>query len=259
MEGGWNEDGKGESIWDVGTHEHADWVADNSNGDVACDSYHKYKEDVQLLKALGVNFYRFSISWPRILPDGKIDNVNQAGIDYYNNLINELLANGIEPYATMYHWDLPQPLQDEGGWPNRVLADYFVDYARVLFDNFGDRVKHWMTFNEIMSICELGYGQGSFAPYVNGPGVEDYQCTHTILLAHGRTYRLYDENYRSQQNGLVGIAIDTSWNEPNNPDSADDQQASEQAMQMNVTTSINTLYIFMTLLFLVWMVREPCL
>ncbi|KAJ3636634.1 hypothetical protein MTP99_000157 [Tenebrio molitor] len=239
VEGGWDEDGKGESIWDRGTHEHADWVADNSNGDIACDSYHKYKEDVQMLKTLGVNFYRFSIAWSRVLPTGKADEVNQAGIDYYNNLIDELLANDIEPYVTMFHWDLPQPLQDEGGWPDRKLADYFVDYARVLFENFGDRVKYWMTFNEIMQICEAGYSGGSFAPYISNPGVGGYECTHTVLLAHGRTYRLYDSDFRAEQNGQIGIAIDSYWHEPNYADRETDQEASEVDMQLNYGWFVN--------------------
>jgi beta-glucosidase/6-phospho-beta-glucosidase/beta-galactosidase len=239
VEGAWNEDGKGESIWDRGTHEHPDWVADNSNGDIACDSYHKYKEDVQLLKDLGVDFYRFSIAWSRVLPTGKIDQINQAGIDYYNNLIDELLANGIQPYATMYHWDLPQALQDEGGWPERKLADYFVDYARVLFENFGDRVKHWMTFNEIVQICEAGYSDGAFAPYVVNPGIGGYECTHTILLAHGGTYRMYETDFKAQQNGQIGIAVDTSWHEPNFPDRETDQQASEVDMEMNYGWFVN--------------------
>lgn len=234
VEGAWDEDGKGESIWDRGTHDHANLVADHSNGDIACDSYHKYKEDVQLLKDLGVDFYRFSISWPRILPTGKNDQINQLGIDYYNNLIDELIANSITPYVTMFHWDLPQALENEGGWLNRSTADHFANYARVLFENFGDRVKYWMTLNEIMSFCEYGYGTGSFAPYISSPGVGDYQCTHVALLAHGKTFRLYDNEFRATQNGKIGIAIDTAWYEPNDPNKEADKEAAEVALQMNV-------------------------
>ncbi|PSN32005.1 Myrosinase 1 [Blattella germanica] len=156
IEGAWNEDGKGPSIWDTQTHNNTNVISDHSTGDVACDSYHKYKEDIQLMKDLGVrspiaqfdcfstiDFYRFSFSWSRILPDGHVNNINQAGIDYYNNVIDELIANDIEPLATMYHWDLPQALQDLGGWPNPIMADYFVDYARILYENFGDRVRNF--------------------------------------------------------------------------------------------------------------------
>ncbi|KAJ9589229.1 hypothetical protein L9F63_027987, partial [Diploptera punctata] len=163
VEGGWMSNGKGWNIWDTLTHQRPDYIFDKSNGDVACDSYHKYKEDIQLLKQLGVNFYRFSISWARILPKGYANYINKYGIDYYNNLINELLANSINLCSmsfiitifqvTMYHWDLPEELQDIGGWPNIKLADYFEDYARLLFTHFGDKVvKLWITFNEPASL-----------------------------------------------------------------------------------------------------------
>ncbi|XP_049938862.1 lactase-like protein [Schistocerca serialis cubense] len=141
IEGAWIEEGKGESIWDHMLHEHPEYGNNGDNGDVACDSYHKYAEDVQALKDLGVTkVYRFSISWPRILPNGDLDVINQPGIDYYNNIINLLLDNDIQPLVTMFHWDLPQALQYICGWPNPILADYFLEYATVLFDNFGDRL-----------------------------------------------------------------------------------------------------------------------
>ena len=156
----------------------------------------------------------------------------------------------------MFHWDLPQPLQDEGGWPNRATADYFVDYARVLFENFGDRVKHWMTFNEIMQICEAGYSGGSFAPYISNAGIGGYECTHTVLLAHGRTYRLYDSDFRADQKGQIGLAIDSYWHEPNYPDRETDQQAAEVDMELNVTTKIKHFGKNNVPRFLVWMVRQ---
>ncbi|XP_049765561.1 myrosinase 1-like isoform X3 [Schistocerca cancellata] len=201
VEGAWNEDGKGENIWDRMLHEHPEYSSNGDNGDVACDSYHKYQEDVQMLKALGVDVYRFSISWARILPTGDLDVINQPGIDYYNNLINELLANGIQPMVTMYHWDLPQALQYIGGWPNPILADYFVEYARLLFDEFGDRVRWWITFNEPASFVGGYSSVGVAAPSQNASGIGDYLAAHTVLRAHARAYRLYDEQYRAAQNG----------------------------------------------------------
>ena len=140
IEGGWDADGKGESIWDTFSHVSGN-VFNDDNGDVACDSYNKYNEDVQLIKALGLSHYRFSISWPRILPDGTKDNINQAGLDYYTNLIDELLANDIEPVVTLYHWDLPQSLEDRyGGWENDALADLFNDYADICFNEYASKV-----------------------------------------------------------------------------------------------------------------------
>ena len=145
VEGAYQEDGKGVSVWDTYTNKYK--VANGGTANVAIDEYHRYKEDIANLKKMGVKSYRFSISWARILPSG-IGEVNQKGIDYYNNLINELLASGIEPAVTLYHWDFPQTLADRGGWKNRESVDWFVNYAETAFKAFGDRVKIWITFNE---------------------------------------------------------------------------------------------------------------
>nr|CAD7204138.1 unnamed protein product [Timema douglasi] len=178
--------------------------------DVAADSYHLYPQDIQALKDVGdiqalkdVGFghYRFSISWPRVMPTGDVTDINQDGIDYYNKLIDALLADNITPLVTMYHWDLPQPLQDLGGWTNPIMVDYFEDYARVLYDNFGDRVKWWITFNEPLTFV-AGYASGGCTPpQVDAPGVGNYLVAHTVLKSHARAYHLYDENYRDAQNG----------------------------------------------------------
>ncbi|XP_047004630.1 myrosinase 1-like [Schistocerca americana] len=233
IEGAWNEDGKGENIWDHMLHEHPDYAANWDNGDVACDSYHKYAEDVEALKNLKANTYRFSISWSRILPSGDVDNINQAGINYYNNLINLLLQNGITPLVTMYHWDLPQMLQYIGGWPNPVVADYFVEYARVLFDNFGDRVKWWITFNEPAAFCYGYANMYSHAPSMPNPGIGDYLTAHTVLKSHARVYHLYQDQYKATQQGYVGITLDSNWFEPST-DSAEDQEASERSLQFQL-------------------------
>ncbi|XP_049822481.1 myrosinase 1-like isoform X2 [Aethina tumida] len=186
-----------------------------------------------MLKEINSQFYRISLSWTRILPNGGNDTINQDGIDYYNNLINELLANDIQPFVTIYHWDLPQVLQETGGWVKDELIDYFLQFARVAFENFGDRVKHWMTFNEINQICEAGYSEGSFAPNIVNKGIGGYECTHRVLLAHAKAYRMYDEEFRPTQNGSVGIAIDTYFHEPRDPNSESDKQAAEVALIMN--------------------------
>ncbi|XP_026738673.1 myrosinase 1-like [Trichoplusia ni] len=229
IEGAWNVSGKGESIWDRYTHEHPERVFDHKNADVADGSYYKVKEDVQLLSQLGVNFYRFSISWPRILPDGLSNNVNEDGIRYYKELIEELRKNKITPVATMYHWDLPQSLQELGGWTNPIIADYFVDYARVLLDNFGDTVKVWLTFNEPLTFCENGYG-GDDAPGGRSSGFEDYMCGHNVLRAHGMVYRMFDQKYRKITKGVMGITNVFPWIEPATT-SREDQKAADAARQ----------------------------
>lgn len=183
------------------SHSTPEKIDDRSNGDIACDAYHKTKEDVALMKDLGLQFYRFSISWTRVLPTGFPNNINQAGINYYNELINELLANGITPIVTIYHWDLPQSLQDLGGFANPEIIHWMEDYAKVLFDHFGDRVRTWITINEPKQICEFGYGTGVFAPGVQAAGIGNYMCTHNLLKAHAHIYHLYDKIYRPRQKG----------------------------------------------------------
>ncbi|PNF23655.1 hypothetical protein B7P43_G02475 [Cryptotermes secundus] len=201
VEGGWNEDGKGVNIWDSETHKHPELISDFSNGDVAADSYHKYTEDIKLLKDLGVQFYRFSISWPRILPNGHVTLVNQAGIHYYNNIINGLLAYGIQPMVTMYHWDLPQALQNLGGWTNIYMVECFEDYARLLYKLFGDRVRWWITINEPLIISQGYAGEKGRAPNINAPGTGDYLTIKTMVLAHARAYRVYLREFKDTQKG----------------------------------------------------------
>nr|BAB91145.1 beta-glucosidase [Neotermes koshunensis] len=233
IEGAWDENGKGPNIWDTLTHEHPDYVVDGATGDIADDSYHLYKEDVKILKELGAQVYRFSISWARVLPEGHDNIVNQDGIDYYNNLINELLANGIEPMVTMYHWDLPQALQDLGGWPNLVLAKYSENYARVLFKNFGDRVKLWLTFNEPLTFMDGYASEIGMAPSINTPGIGDYLAAHTVIHAHARIYHLYDQEFRAEQGGKVGISLNINWCEPAT-NSAEDRASCENYQQFNL-------------------------
>ncbi|KAF2903159.1 hypothetical protein ILUMI_03029 [Ignelater luminosus] len=230
IEGAWNVDGKSENVWDHFTHNFPEKITDGSNGDIACDSYHKYKKDVALLKKLGVNFYRFSLSWSRILPTGFSNKINQAGIDYYNNLINELLANGIQPVVTIYHWDHPLKLQALGGMTNPLFADWFEDYSRVVFENFGDRVKFWLTINEPRLICVFGYSTGVIAPGIQSGGIGEYLCSYNAIKAHARSYHLYDKQFRQKQKGRIGLPIDCQWNEPET-NSTEDINTAERALQ----------------------------
>ncbi|KAJ8936595.1 hypothetical protein NQ314_012210 [Rhamnusium bicolor] len=232
------EDGKGENIWDYLTHEHPEWVDGRGNGDIACDSYHKYKEDVAILKDLGVNHYRFSLSWSRILPDGTINKINDAGVQYYKNLLKELLDNDIIPVVTLYHWDLPQPLQEAGGWVDEFIVNKYVDYVRLAFQLFGDDVKYWATFNEPKQTCLQGYGYGSMAPAVQHPGVDNYLCAHNVLKAHAAAWHVYDDEFRATQNGKVTMVIDSNWFEPET-DSAADRAAAESKLQFIVSNTDN--------------------
>jgi len=186
VEGAWDEDGKGESIWDRFSHTEGK-VINGDTGDVACDQYHRYAEDVALMKDLGLRGYRFSIAWPRVFPDGK-GALNQKGLDYYSRLIDELLANGITPFPTLYHWDLPQALQDEGGWANREIVAHFARYAETVVKALGDRAKSWMIFNEPWVFTFLGYLFGAHAPGIRDTG-QGLRSTHIVNLAQAEATR----------------------------------------------------------------------
>lgn len=201
IEGAYDEDGKGESIWDRFTHQKGN-IANNDTGDLACDHYHRYKEDVKLMQEIGLDTYRFSISWPRVLPTGK-GKINQKGIDFYKNLVCELLEAGIKPAATLYHWDLPQKLQDKGGWENRDTAKYFNEYSRIMYRELGDLVPRWITHNEPMVVSMVGNLWGEHAPGYEDPK-KALQVAHNVLLSHGMAVKSFRE---SGIDGEVGITL----------------------------------------------------
>ncbi|RZC42366.1 lactase-phlorizin hydrolase-like, partial [Asbolus verrucosus] len=230
IEGGWNADGKGVSTWDRLTHETPQIIQDQSNGDIACDSYHKWEEDVENIKKTGVDYYRFSLAWTRIFPQGYISHLNQPGVDYYNNLINRLIENGIEPAITLYHWDLPQMFSPLGSWANPVMVDLFANYARKAFELFGDRVKLWITFNEPKIICQDFNGFLGNITAVYPSGVIEYLCTHNLLRAHAEAYHIYDREFRAKQGGKISITLNFEWSEPASDDPAD-VEAAEQRRQ----------------------------
>ncbi len=184
VEGAVREDGRGPSVWDTFSHTPGK-TAKGATGDVADDHYHLYKKDVQLMKSLGVKVYRFSIAWPRVFPTG-IGAPNPKGLDFYNRLVDELLANDIQPFATLYHWDLPQALQDTGGgWESRDTSKAFADYAGYVAEHLTDRVKHVFTINEFGAFLELGYRLGIHAPGVKLPPGRFNQTRHNAVLGHG--------------------------------------------------------------------------
>jgi len=186
VEGAWNVDGKGESIWDRWAHSPGKIIGD-CNGDVACDQYHRYKDDVALMKQLNLKSYRFSISWPRVLPGGT-GPVNAKGLDYYKRLADALHAASIRPFCTLYHWDLPQALEDKGGWPNRDLANYFADYAGLMAKHLGDRITVWAPFNMPWYFLHHGYARGTHPP--GRTNIDDFlRSLHTVGLAQGLAYR----------------------------------------------------------------------
>ncbi|KAL5582972.1 hypothetical protein UlMin_015414 [Ulmus minor] len=216
VEGAWNSGGRGPCIWDAFSHTKGK-IIDGSNGDIAVDQYHRYKEDVELIAKLGFEAYRFSISWSRIFPDGLGTKVNEEGITYYNNLINALLEKGIQPYVTLYHWDIPLHLDETmGGWLNKEIVKYFSIYADTCFANFGDRVKHWFTLNEPLQTSVNGYCIGIFAPgRKEGSSTEPYLVAHHQLLAHAAAASIYHTKYKEKQGGQVGLVVDCEWSEPN--------------------------------------------
>jgi len=208
IEGGWNEDGKGESIWDRFSHTPGK-IKNGDTGDVACDSYHRWREDIALARAMNLNSYRFSISWPRIQPSGS-GPVNSKGIDYYSRIVDALLEARIRPFVTLYHWDLPQALEDAGGWPNRDTASRFADYVEAMARALGDRVSDWILFNEPSAFVDLGYLEGTHAP--GRKSLLDFlRASHTVNLAQGAGFRALKATRPSAR---VGTAFSMSACEP---------------------------------------------
>jgi beta-glucosidase len=194
VEGAAHEDGRGPSIWDTFAQT-PHRIRDGSNGDVSADHYHRYKEDVALMKGLGAQAYRFSIAWPRLFPDGT-GSLNDKGLAFYDRLVDELLGAGIEPFATLYHWDLPQALQDKGGWQARDTALAFADYAGLVARKLSDRVGHIFTLNEMQTFVEHGHGSGIFAPGLKLAPAELNQVRHHAVLAHGLAVQAIRANAR---------------------------------------------------------------
>ena len=216
IEGAINEDGRGQTIWDTFSHTPGK-ISDGTNGDIACDHYHRYKEDVALMRELQFKAYRFSVAWSRILPQGR-GQVNQAGLDFYNRLVDTLLASNITPYLTLYHWDLPQALQDEGGWLRRGIIEDYLEYADIVSQSLGDRVKHWTTFNEPWVFSWEGHYSGEDAPGLKLGAKGALATTHHALLAHGQAVPLIRSNVKDAQ---VGIVLDMNDVEPATQNSED--------------------------------------
>ncbi|KAJ0967552.1 hypothetical protein J5N97_024469 [Dioscorea zingiberensis] len=224
VEGASSEDNKGASNWDVFTQLPGE-IKDGSNGDVADDHYHLYEEDVVLIHSLGVDSYRFSISWSRILPRGRFGKINEVGIAFYNKLINLLLSKGIQPFVTLSHYDLPQELEDRyGAWLNSEIQQDFGYYAEVCFREFGDRVKHWVTLNEPNLWSKFGYMLGTYPPGrcsqphgncdSGDSTIEPYIAAHNMILSHATALSIYKKNYQVEQGGVIGIVLYTKWYEP---------------------------------------------
>mmetsp|Transcript_146700 Transcript_146700/g.470774 ORF Transcript_146700/g.470774 Transcript_146700/m.470774 type:complete len:518 (+) Transcript_146700:89-1642(+) len=229
IEGAAAEGGRTPCIWDTFCATPGK-VKNGDSGAVACDHYHRFKEDVKLMKELGFPAYRFSISWSRLLPKGRGE-VNPEAVKFYAGLIDELVANNIRPLVTLYHWDLPQCLEDEyGGWLDRKIIDDFEYYAKVCFEQFGDKVTDWITFNEPWCSTVLGYANGEMAPgRKEKPDTEPYLASHHIILAHAKSVVLYRNEFKAKQKGVIGITLNMDWREPLTS-SEEDKAAAQRAL-----------------------------
>ncbi|KAH7041214.1 family 1 glycoside hydrolase [Microdochium trichocladiopsis] len=247
IEGAVATDGRGPSIWDEFCHQ-TPTRTKNSNGDIACDHYNRLDEDLDLLKQYGADAYRFSISWSRIIPlGGRQDPVNEAGIDFYNRLIDGCLERNITPWATLYHWDLPQALHDRyGGWLDVEESQLdFEGYARLCFERFGDRVKNWITLNEPWIVSIFGYATGINAPGRASQGVnpqasegdsatEPWTVGKALIMSHARAVAAYNRDFRQAQGGQIGISLNGDYYEPWDPKEPKDLKAAERRMQFHI-------------------------
>ena len=235
IEGAWNEDGKGESIWDRFSHTPGK-TTNGDTGDIACDHFHRYLDDIVLMRRIGLKAYRFSVSWTRVLPAGK-GAVNAAGLDFYDRLVDSLCAANIEPFITLHHWDYPQALYEDGGWTNRDNLGYFADFAAIMAKRFGDRIQSWTTFNEPGVIASDGYITGEHAP-----GEQDIpkgiQVTHNLMVAHGlavQALRGVNPNLR------VGIVLN-QWMADAAEDEPQSIQNAEKAWNTSETTFLHPIF-----------------
>src|SRR5436190_16019227 len=201
IEGATREGGRGESVWDRFSATPGK-VRNGDSGEIACDFYHRHRDDVALMRDLGLDAFRFSIAWPRVLPEGR-GRVNPVGLDFYDRLVDELLAAGIEPFATLFHWDTPQALEDEGGWPVRTTADAFLEYTEAVVDRLGDRVGHWMTHNEPWVCAWLGHALGEHAPGSTSEAAA-VAAAHHLLVSHGWAAQAIR---RANADARVGISL----------------------------------------------------
>ncbi|XP_006895467.1 PREDICTED: beta-klotho, partial [Elephantulus edwardii] len=228
VEGSGKKDGKGPSIWDQFVHTHLKNV---NSSDGTSDSYIFLQKDLSALDFLGVSFYQFSISWPRLFPDGIVANANAKGLQYYNALLEALLLRNIEPMVTLYHWDLPLALQEKyGGWKNESIIDFFNDYATYCFQTFGDRVKYWITIHNPYLVAWHGYGTGMHAPGEEGRLADVYAVGHNLIKAHSKVWHNYNRNFRPHQKGQLSITLGSHWIEPNRSENAMDILKCQQSV-----------------------------
>ena len=225
IEGAVKEDGKGEHIWDVYVKEPGH-IYGGHNGNSACDHYHRFREDVSIMKEIGIMAYRFSIDWSRVLPEG-FGSVNESGIAFYDSLINELLKNGIEPYITLHHWELPYEIYKRGGWMNPQIVEWFGEYARLIAGRFSDRVTHFFTLNEPQRFVGLGYLTGDHAPGIKAPLRDTFEMAHNALKAHGRAVQMLRQY--GKQKLTVGYAPTCGMCYPET-EKAEDIEAARQAL-----------------------------
>jgi len=235
IEGGWNADDKGESIWDRFAHTPGK-IVDGTTGDVSIDFYHKYEEDIRLMAKMGYPALALSISWPRVMPDGVTPSA--AGIDFYRRVFNCCHENGVKVYATLYHWDLPQALQDKGGWCNREIVKWFEDYAKLMYKEYGDLVDSWVTMNEVCNISMAGYASGGFAP-----GIADMSAgllaQHNVMLSHGAAVRAYRESGLKAE---IGYKTACCYARPCDPNREEDIKATILLHQQNNTIHTDPLF-----------------
>ena len=229
IEGAHDTDGRGPSVWDVFSHTKGR-VKNGDTGDIACDHYNKFSDDIILMRELGVDSYRFSVSWPRIFPIGTEDKINQSGMDFYDRLVDTLLENNITPFVTLNHWDIPQGLEDLGGWTNRDMVQQFVKYSHYLSRDLGDRVANWITHNEPWCISFLGYVEGRKPPGLKGAWAKSLHTAHHLLLSHGKAVPEIKSNVR---NAKVGITLNLNTAIPASDSEYDKKECAFYDAQFN--------------------------